>query len=74
MYETRRLFLLSDDSSHDVELAVEIDDTHLWLETLISGRECARVKIPLDEADETLNRLANFVRSEIARKAKERAE
>lgn len=74
MYETRRLFLLSDDPSHDVELAVEIDDTHLWFETLVAGRECARVKIPLDEADETLNRLAVFVRGEIARKIKERAE
>jgi hypothetical protein len=74
MYETRRLFLLSDDPSHDVELAVEIDDTHLWIETLVSGRECARVKIPLDEADEALNRLSSFVRGEIARKAKEGAE
>jgi len=76
MYETRKLFLLSDDPGQGpaVELVIEVANEHLYFEIEVAGHDCAQVKIPLDEAEETLERLVGFVRGEIVRQAHERGE
>lgn len=73
MYETKKLFLLSDDPGQGraVKLVIEIVNEHLYFEIQVAGRDCAQVKIPLDEVEETLERLVGFVRGEIVRQAHE---